>query len=97
MNEFFKKHKIEMVVCRNCDFPMEYEGENPRRYHLFRCKTCGNRVGILGKTEKLEYIAIKVPPDLKQRIETLAKAKGTTISDIVREALEGFLQESRGE
>jgi tRNA(Ile2) C34 agmatinyltransferase TiaS len=37
---------FEMVVCRNCDLPMEYEGENPRGYHLFRCKACGNRVGI---------------------------------------------------
>jgi hypothetical protein len=25
---------------------MDYEGESPRGYHLFRCKTCGNRVGI---------------------------------------------------
>jgi hypothetical protein len=41
--------------------------------------------------EKLEYIAIKVPPALKQRIETIAKTEGTTISDIVREALNVFL------
>jgi len=41
--------------------------------------------------EKLEYIAIKVPPALKQRIEAIAKTEGTTISDIVREALNVFL------
>ncbi len=36
-----------LLVCRNCDLPMLYEGENPKNYLLYRCQSCGNRVGIL--------------------------------------------------
>jgi len=36
-----------LLVCRNCDLPMDYEGENPKNYLLFRCYGCGNRTGVL--------------------------------------------------
>ena len=35
-----------LIICRNCDLPMNFEGENPKNYLLYRC-SCGNRVGIL--------------------------------------------------
>ena len=34
------------VVCRKCDLVMEFEGENPKGYLLFECRSCGNRMGI---------------------------------------------------
>lgn len=34
------------IICRNCDLQMDFEEENPRRYFLFKCKYCENRVGI---------------------------------------------------
>lgn len=43
---FLKEHKIESVICRNCDTTMKFEGEIPHGYFLFKCEYCGNRVGI---------------------------------------------------
>jgi len=34
------------IICRNCDFPMEFEDENPKGYLLYCCPACSARVGI---------------------------------------------------
>jgi hypothetical protein len=44
--KFLKEHKIESVVCRNCDLAMKFERENPHGYFLFKYEHCGNRVCI---------------------------------------------------
>lgn len=46
-------------ICRRCDLPMRYEGENPKKYLLYSCPNCNNKTGLrlnIGiSDQELEY------------------------------------------
>jgi Ribbon-helix-helix protein, copG family len=42
-----------------------------------------------GRREPLRSITVKVPRSLSERVARIARERGLTISDVVREALEG--------
>jgi len=51
---------------------------------------------LLGK-EKLKAIGVELEPSDCQRIKTLAKSKGQSISGLAREVLVSFLNKELGE
>jgi antitoxin component of RelBE/YafQ-DinJ toxin-antitoxin module len=42
--------------------------------------------------EESDFIAVRIPKSLKSKIEAIAESEGTTISDLVRVALDAFLR-----
>ena len=42
--------------------------------------------------EKMDRISVRVPADLKARLETAAKAKGVSMTDIILDALEAAVE-----
>jgi metal-responsive CopG/Arc/MetJ family transcriptional regulator len=42
--------------------------------------------------EKMDRISVRIPADLKQRLETAAKAGGVSMTDIIRAALEAAVE-----
>lgn len=43
---------MAQLICRNCDVPYveEPDSPNPEHFRLFKCPTCGHRLGVLAST-----------------------------------------------
>ena len=61
------------VVCRSCDSPMQFEEENPRGYFLFKCGTCGSRVGLSG--QRFDEVLLGLLPQGELRTHDRGKTR----------------------